>query len=216
MSSPPVIFLVGPAGAGKTTARNILAKLTHLKGGSCSDVIYAFLAFRKGVSQESLRQLPKESFRAQLIEAGDFMVDYVDKIAEVPVNKEVDGELYRIPSALIRTLYQNGYNIIDGVRRHNELQEAISHLDWNGIRSLVIKVMRKDVPNVTDNAEDVDQFVTHHVCNDDTPDELEAKLKKILEDEFGPQTTEHPDIPIIDLPMPAVAAATAKNERLSG
>lgn len=205
MSSPPVIFLVGAAGHGKTTARNLLCKLTHLKGGSCSDVIYAFLAFRKNVSQESLRQLPKESFRAQLIEAGDFMVGYIDTLREPPSAEagEVDGQLYRIPSALIRTLYQNGYNIIDGVRRHKELQEAISHLDWNGIRSLVLKVERPGVPGISDNAENVDQFVNERVENDGTLEKLEAKLKAVLEKHFGVQPTEHPPIPIVDLPLPA-------------
>lgn len=205
MSSPPVIFLVGAAGHGKTTARNLLCKLTHLKGGSCSDVIYAFLAFRKNVSQESLRQLPKEAFRAQLIEAGDFMVGRLDTLKEAPSEegKEVDGQLYRIPSALIRTLYQNGYNIIDGVRRHNELGEAISHLDWNGIRSLVIHVSRPGIPAIADNAEDVLQFVNERVENDGTLDELETKLKAVLEKHFGAQPTEHPPIPIVDLPLPA-------------
>ena len=71
--NPPVFFVVGPAGHGKTTVREILARLVRLRGGSCSDVIFHFLALRRGVPIEELRAIPKEDLRPDLIKAGDFL-----------------------------------------------------------------------------------------------------------------------------------------------
>ncbi len=201
MSSPPVIFVVGPVGHGKSAAREILARLTHLKGASCSDVIYAFLAFRKDVSQESLRALPKESFRPQLIEAGDFMVGTLDAVNEQTAKSaELDASIYRRPSALIRTLYQNGYNVIDGVRRRAELVEAVDHLDWNGIRSLVIHIHDPRKPRIADNSELLSDLCQVSLTNDGTLEQLEEKLKKALESAFGPLVEPEP-MAIVDLPQ---------------
>jgi len=43
----PVIFVIGPPAHGKSTARKLLCDLTGVKGASCSDVIYQFLAARR-------------------------------------------------------------------------------------------------------------------------------------------------------------------------
>lgn len=195
----PVFFVIGPVGHGKTAAREILARLTRLKGGSSSDVIYAFLAFRRNVSQESLRQLPKESFRPELIEAGDFMVGVLPRMKDNDERTaEIDASIYRRPSALIRTLYMNGYNIIDGVRRRHELTEAIDHFDWNGIRTLIVHVSDPRKPIVADNSEDLKDLANEVVVNDGTLEELEAKLRALFPKHFGAPLEEFAPVPVLD------------------
>jgi len=199
---PPCFFVVGPVGHGKTTARERLASITSLKGGSCSDIIYAFLAIRKQLTVDELRQLPKESFRNELIEAGDFLCGSIGKLTEVAKNPAIDADVWCQPSALIRTLYMNGYNIIDGVRRRLELQDAKGHLEWNGVRSLVIHIHDPRKGVIADNSENLQDLADELVVNEGTPDELEAKLKAIVDKHFGVQA-ELPDpapLPVIEVP----------------
>jgi len=197
---PPVIFVIGPPHHGKTETRKLFSELTYLKGDSTSNVIYRFLALRRQVSVEELHRIPKEELRPLLIEAGDFMVGARSAIAEVPVNKEIDDILYRIPSALIRTLYMNGYNIIDGVRRKSELSDARKHLEWNGVRHLTIWVERPGLPTVADNTELTHEEADEVLINDGSLDDLRAKAKAILEKHFGVQDETPAPIPIIDVP----------------
>lgn len=195
---PPVFFIVGKPQHGKTTVRQIVSKQTYLKGGSCSDIVYHFLAARRGVSIDVLRSFPKEALRPALIDAGNFLCG-VGAMSETAVNITLDEAMYRHPSALIRTLYLSGYNVIDGVRRRQEIQHAREHLDWNGVRSFVIKVDRPGVPDIVDNTEDLSEFADDVVLNDGTIEELEVKVKAVIEKHFGSQ--ENPEqIPVVDLP----------------
>jgi hypothetical protein len=194
MPNAPVIFVTGPIGHGKTTAREIISRVTHMKGGSCSDVIYAILANRRQVSVESLKQIPKEELRPALIEVGDFVCGSVGEIKEAPVNN-IDESLYRHPSALIRTLYLNGYNVIDGVRRRLELQHAQQHLDWNGVRSVVIHVQDPRKPIVQDNSEDLRDLADNQIVNDGTVGDLEIKILAVLEQHFPNALPKTPDAP---------------------
>lgn len=205
----PVLFVTGPAGHGKTTAREILCELTHgQRGGSCSDIIYHFLALRRGVSVESLRQIPKEQLRPALIEAGDYLCGSIGQLTEKSVHPTLDDDVFRCPSILIRTLYLNGVNIIDGVRRRLELEDARGHLDWNGVPSVVIHVSNPNGPKVVDNTEDLKDMADEVVVNDGTRDELREKLKAILAKHFGPQDENPEPIPVIDVPAkPQPAAA---------
>ena len=177
--NPPVFFVVGPAGHGKTTVREILARLVRLRGGSCSDVIFHFLALRRGVPIEELRAIPKEDLRPDLIKAGDFLCG-TGELTEVAPNAKLDQEVYRHPSALIRTLYMNGYNVIDGVRRRLELTHAKDHLDWNGIEQCTILVTSPNGPEIPDNTEDLSDLADERIVNDGTPVELEAKIAAML------------------------------------
>ena len=199
----PVFIVIGPPHHGKTEARKILSELTYLKGASTSELIYRFLALRRNVSLESLQAIPKEELRPALIEAGDFMVGSISAIAEPPVNAEIEKVLYRIPSALIRTMYLNGYNIIDGVRRKQELAEARTHLYWNGVRSLVLWIDRPGVETLKDNTELTAADADEIVPNDGTLEDLRKKLKFVLEAHFGVQDETPAPIPIVDLPPKA-------------
>ena len=183
-TQPPVFLVVGPVGHGKSTVRQILADLTHLKGGSCSDVIYAFLAQRKGVSVDKLRQMPKEELRPALIEAGDFLCGKIESISELPFDASIDKEPYRIPSILIRVLYMNGYNVIDGVRRREELLHAIDRLEWIGVEHVVFHVSDPRKPLIADNSEDLKDLADFVVVNDGTIEELQAKILASLEQRF--------------------------------
>lgn len=205
----PVFFIVGPVDHGKSTSRKILSGVTHLKGGSCSDVIYAILAKRRGVSVESLRAIPKEELRPTLIALGDYVCCVVDAdgkqvvLHEVPVNAEVDGEIYRSPSALIRTLYLNGYNVIDGVRRRLELQHARDHLEWNGVKCVTIHVSDPRKPVIQDNSEDLTGLCDNVILNDGTEEDLGKKLIAVLDEHFPGARTDVPQIPVVDAPVPS-------------
>lgn len=203
---PPVIFVIGPPHHGKTEARKILAELTFLKGESTSTIIYSFLAHRRKVAVDELLRLPKEDIRPELIEAGDFLVGQLDRISLDAVDPEIDKVVYRIPSALIRTLYLSGYNVIDGVRRRSELSQAVDHLTWNGVRSVIIWVERPGVDTIQDNTELTKFDATDIVYNDGTLDDLKAKLKLVLEKHFGRQDEKPEPIPVFDSPESAAAA----------
>lgn len=191
---PPVIIVLGPPGHGKTTAREILVKLTGLRGGSCSDVIYHILAARRKVSIESLRQLPKEQIRPALIELGDWLCGQIGTLSEASKNTELSDEIFfRVPSALVRVLFLNDVRVIDGVRRRIELQDALKHLEWLGIRTLVLFVHRPGGPKIADNTEDLTEFADEILPNDGTPAELEEKLKAALKKHF-PAVEVEPEI----------------------
>jgi hypothetical protein len=180
----PVIFIVGPAGHGKSASREIVSKITHMKGGSCSDVIYTILAARRGVSVASLREIPKEELRPLLIELGDWLCDpTAAPLSEAAVNP-IDVDIFRAPSILIRTLYLNGYNVIDGVRRRVELQHAKGHLEWNGVRAVTIHVSDPRKPAITDNTEDLTDLADNVIVNDGTLEQLEEKLIQVLDQHF--------------------------------
>ena len=203
----PVFIVIGPPGHGKSAARKILAELTFLRGDSCSTIIYAFLAHRRKVTKESLYEIPKEQLRPDLIEAGNFLVGAIDTIAAPPEDPEIDRIVYRIPSALIRTLYMSGVNIIDGVRRKSELVHAIDHLTWNGVRSVVIWIERPGADLIKDNTDLTSADATDIVMNDGTLDELKAQLKLVVEKHFGKQDGKPKPIPVFDSPEEAFAEA---------
>lgn len=195
----PVFIVLSKPHHGKTEARKILAELTYLKGGSCSDVIYHFLAARRETTVDALRRLPKEELRPDLIMAGDFLCGLHDSMPDAP-NKDVDSEMYRVPSLLCRTLYLSGYNVIDGIRRKAELKEFRGALNWNGVRSLVVWIDRPGFPTVEDNTEVGPEMADELVLNDGTIDDLRVKLKAVLEKHFGVQDSTPAPIPVVDLP----------------
>lgn len=206
----PVLLIIGPPRHGKTEARKLLAELTFMRGESTSTVIYKFLSVRRNVSAESLLQLPKESLRPDLIEAGDFLVGAIDKIAAPAANPAVEKEVYRIPSTLVRTLYLSGYNIIDGVRRKAELTDSVKHLEWNGVRSIVLWIFNPNADLIKDNTELTAADATDIIVNDGTREELRTQLKLTVEKHFGKQPEKPEPIPVFDAPEDAVAAVKAQ------
>ncbi len=194
----PVIIVIGPPHHGKTETRKILSELTFQKGESTSTIIYDFLAKRRGITVDELKKTPKDELRPELIEAGDFLVGKIDKIKLDPVDDTLDKIVYRIPSTLLRILYLSGVNVIDGVRRKQELSDSIKHLEWNGVRSLVIWVERPGVEILQDNTE-LTQTDAHEVVqNDGTLEDLKEKMKVVLEKYFGKQPEKHDPLPVFD------------------
>lgn len=208
----PVIFVIGPPGHGKTAARKILAELTKQKGESTSTVILQFLAIRRGLEPHALKDAPKEEIRPDLIEAGDFMVGAIEKMS-APAAKDrelIDGSLYRVPSALVRTLYLNGVNIIDGVRRVGELTHAKEHLDWNGVRSVTIWIEKSQGPVIPDNTELTALHADETIMNDDSLEDLQKKLlDNVLVKYFGEQTDLDKAVAVSPTPGAAIDAAAA-------
>ena len=182
---PPVILIAGPARHGKTAAREILCKLTHLKGESCSKVIYTYLALTRGVTLESLKLEDKETLRPELIAVGNWLCGDIGELKEsVGPDAPAPADVYRVPSGLIRTLYHNGYNVIDGVRRKLELRDALDKFGWNGLRVLSLWVVQPNGPVIADNTEDLSGTVDEVVVNDGTLEDLEKKLIEILTRRF--------------------------------
>jgi hypothetical protein len=190
---PPVIFTIGQPGHGKTKARQILEKLTGLRGASCSDVIYAFLAERRQVTFESLKEIPKEEFRKTLIEAGDWLCG-MDGFHEVAKDESIDKDVLRVPSSLIRTLVQAGYNIIDGARRALELEEAKKHLEWNGVRHLTIWIERTNGPTIADSTTVTKQQADEVILNDGTEADLTEALHQTMLKYFPPPKKKEPEL----------------------
>lgn len=192
---PPVIFTIGLPGHGKTKARTILEKLTGLRGASCSDVIYAFLAERRQVTFESLKEIPKEQFRAALIEAGDWLCGMGEgSIREQPKDESIDKDVLRVPSGLIRTLVQAGYNVIDGARRALELQEAKKHLEWNGVRHLTIWIEKTNAPIIQDTTTVTRQQADEVILNDGSEADLTEALHRTMLKYFPPPPKKEPVI----------------------
>lgn len=191
--NPPVFFVVGKPQHGKSTLRQALANATRLRGGSCSDVVYALLAARRGVSVESLRFLPKEELRPTLVRFGDWLCGLGEPLEETAVNPEFDENIYRHPTALVRVLVLSGIHVVDGIRRRLELQESKDRLEWIGLRTLTIFVDRPGVPEVKDNTEDLRDFADEVVLNDGTVADLEVKAKELLSRRFPPSS----DVPAI-------------------
>lgn len=207
----PVLFLIGPPGHGKTSARKILSALTSAKGGSTSAAIYSFLAMRSKTPVAELEKIPKEEFRAKLIEAGDFMCGAIPAMSEPT---EYDEQVYRCPSILVRMLYTSGYNIIDGVRRKIELAHAKDHLDWNGVPSFTIWIEKSQGPVIADNTELTALDADETIFNDGTLEDLQASLLKFLQTRFGEQTDLEKEVPVLDSPE-AAKNAISKSQHAS-
>lgn len=200
--NPPVIFLIGKPRHGKSEAQRIVSKLTGLKGASCSDVIYAFLAERGKTTYEALKLIPKEEFRKELIAAGDWLCG-MDGTLPAAVDPTADQNLLRVPSALIRTLFMGGFNVIDGARRALELEDAKKHLEWNGARHLTIWVEKTKGPNIKDSTTVKKQQADEVVMNDGTLEDLTEALHTILLKYFPPPKKEKKEPVVVATASPS-------------
>jgi hypothetical protein len=184
---PPVIIFIGAPQVGKTEARKAVCQLTGLRGGSCSEVIDQFLVEVAGLKPEQLAGTSKEEMRPLKVKAGDFLVGAFPEPEGIPEEWKAAID-YRIPSLLIRTLYMAGRNVIDGVRRPLELQEARDRLEWNGIRHLTVWIDRPDAPKIADNTALTKEHADEVVVNDGTLEQLKERLIEVLTRRFPEMT----------------------------
>lgn len=177
----PLFVFIGPPRQGKTTARKLFCELTTLRGASCSDVIYALLSTHKGIPESELRAYDKEAIRAELIEFGDYLCGSISKLELVKSENPIREDIYRGPSALVRTIFLTGHRVVDGVRRRLELQETKERMGWLGIPVIVFWVERPGAEEVKDNTavtrEDADYIIT----NAGSPSELRVHLQKWID-----------------------------------
>lgn len=190
--SKPIFLCMGPSQHGKTTVRKMLVEKTGFAGDSTSNVIYAMISFLTGKSEEELRAIPKEEFRARLIEYGDWITQHADKLSpelDAMLTKEGREALpaleqsAREPSALVRMLFLAGACIIDGVRRKRELLHALTHLAWAGYHPVTLWIENPNKPvNPKDNLELTKDFVkpSFVIVNDGDLDALEQKVEGVL------------------------------------
>lgn len=212
MANPPVFLITGPAGHGKTTVRNVIAALSGNKGASCSDVIDHHIATKKGISVEELRKIPKEDRRAEQVKMGDWLTGQ-DGIRDASEITPEEKELYRAPSALVRTLFFSGYRVIDGVRRRLELQEAVDRLNWCGFPTKVLYVVNPNGPKIQDNTEDLRDLADHVIENSGTKNDLALRTHALLNVLFPEPEAPAKPAPASDLvqrgPVPETALPAA-------
>lgn len=204
----PLFFVLGPAGHGKSTVRQLIMDKTGFTGESCSDAIYAMLAFLTSKSEGELRQIPKETYRPTLIAFGDWITKHSDELPQFVTDRFSEEGKKHLPSieqnvresaALVRMLFLAGAQVIDGIRRQREFAEAVTHLAWCGYRPIVIWVEASKKQAIADNTTLTKEFVRPGfvIQNDGTLDELEQQVEAILT-KLGWQ----PQVKPQDLPPP--------------
>lgn len=100
------VVMIGCKQSGKSTAAAAIgAAYCNVKVVDTSNAIYSLLASRKGVTEEALRQLPKENLREDLIQLGDELTD-------------------QHPLALIEDSVLAGEFVIAGIRKIPQLKAA--------------------------------------------------------------------------------------------
>lgn len=188
----PIIFVVGPAGHGKTTVRKMICDKTGLKGDSTSNVLFAILELLTGTSEDEYRKMPKDEIRPMLVELGDVLTQTKPTLSseflnKIPEDRREDA-LAKIrnlahPSTLTRHIFLAGGSVIDGVRRPAEFFSALTFLAWAGYNVITIWVENPGFPvNEVDNfslsrAKIRPQFI---IENDGSLDSLEQHVEKIL------------------------------------
>jgi hypothetical protein len=189
----PIIFVVGPAGHGKTTVRRLICEKTGLKGDSTSNVLFGILELITATPENEFRDKPKEEVRPLLVQLGDVVTGH---------SKEIPAELLEVvpveirpkaisvlrsladPATLSRLIFLDGGSVIDGIRRPEEFRHAITHLAWAGYSIISIWVENPSKAKVpADNFRlTKDQVKPHFFLeNDGTLDDLEMNVEKILE-----------------------------------
>lgn len=184
------IFVVGKAEHGKSTVRKILSEMLGVRGGSCSDSIYAVWSLLVGVAEEELRRIPKSQSRPLLVALGNWLTTEAESFetnfprAILP-NADPSRLQYSSfpsphPGALIQYACFNGVKVLDGVRREVEMQAAVPRLAWVGAKPYVIEVHNPRVPDVEDNFDLSSEWVDFGIMNDGSVEELAAKCRVAL------------------------------------
>jgi hypothetical protein len=188
----PPIFVVGKARHGKSTVRKIMTRLTGLKGGSCSDTIYAVWSLLTGVAEEDLRKVPKEQARPILVALGDWLTTDAGCYARhFPTHimppgadpRRLEFKTFPLPhaAALVQYAWQAGVRVLDGIRREPELFASMPALSWCGVNPFIVWVENpnaEDVPG--DNFNISKSWAKHVIVNDGPEEELEAKCVDAL------------------------------------
>ena len=196
-----LILIIGPAQHGKSTVRKIISRLTGKKGGSCSDTIYHAWATLTGETEESVRAWPKERVRPLLVALGDWLTggrpDKDGHRKEVENFRQnfphhllgnVDPELLAISglekpsaSALIQYSLNHGVEVLDGVRREDELTEYLARSTEKSGQPIVLWVENPAWGRVTgDNFSVPEYYATHKILNTGTLEDLEEAVKYFL------------------------------------
>jgi dephospho-CoA kinase len=155
-SKQKVIVVIGKARAGKTTFSNFLAKEMGLKTSGTSKIVYEVMAKARGCTIEELNEIPKEELRPHLIALADHLCDMQ-------------------PDILSRTLIKRGYLVLDGIRRHAELEALKENFDLEIVYILREKGTKVDNFNIPTWVGD------HKIYNNGSLTDLEKGAKVLAE-----------------------------------
>lgn len=195
------ILIIGPAEHGKSTVRRMLGELTELKTASCSDVIYTIWSYLSGKGEQELRDIPKGQSRPTLVLLGDWLtggnpneygvrtnpVSFRQNFpyAKLPYDPTLlDNGRFPLPnpSFLIQFLWLNGFRIIDGIRRSDELLSAYPPLEWTGAKPVIIWVEDPRKPRIEgDNFNIPKEWADLEIVNDGSLEELKEKCVRAVE-----------------------------------
>jgi len=157
-----VFLIIGPARAGKTTFANFLSEITGLKAAGTSQVVYEVIAAARNCTVEDLLQIPKEELRPTLIKTADYICDIHS-------------------DTLSLKLLNDGYRIIDGIRRSEELRSIKSHPKYD---VFVVYIDRDPQYTVSDNFNINKGWGNQIIENDGSIQDLEEKALAFFHDKF--------------------------------
>lgn len=194
----PLIFIIGPAQHGKSTVREMICKLTGRKGGSSSDVIYHAWASLSGETEATVRAWPKEQVRPLLVALGDWLTggrpqkdgtrkpvkDFNQNFPHHllhgvdPSIAAVSGLEHPSASALIKYALNHGIEVLDGIRREDELAEFLLTRTSDPVILWVENPNKELIKG--DNLSIKKSFATHAILNDGNFEDLEKSVKYFL------------------------------------
>jgi hypothetical protein len=154
-------LVMGPPQHGKSTTANFIAQHTGGKFGSTSSIVFEELAHEMSQPIEALKAIPKEVLRPDLVRKGNELCS--------------EDKAY-----LVKQLVSRKFNIIDGIRRIKELNEAEKFFQSIHANYTKLWIYNPKGPIISDNTELDATFADHVIVNSGSFKELETKVLTLL------------------------------------
>jgi hypothetical protein len=157
----PLIVIGGMPHHGKTEVRKLFSEWYEVPGGSCSDIIFERYAKTHNVPVSEARK-NKDSIRDALVALGN------DLTASDP-------------AFLLRSLYDRGFRVIDGVRRRREFDAILR--EFSPVAT--VWVNRPGYRNIPDNTELVADDFSFEVVNGPSLRKLAGVVAGVAQHRIG-------------------------------